>query len=211
MREFKYPCNSRVLEKAQKYMEESIDYTHDYSGWNKKQYKSLRITTGRFGQEWLIEFAKLNGLKIKADRTNPQTPDGFDVILCDCVCDVKTTSRDDITCQVPAHLKGKHVDYFCFLRTNTAHDHIQPLGIIPKDQYFKQATFVPEGQKIPGCNVINVFEPGTYVLEDLNLLIGFQDAISMLIDNEPLLDIKCNSNKVKTIAYSYINDQGELF
>jgi len=115
----KYPYNVEILKRANTYALKSLKYTYSYAGWEdqagtKAQYD--RILIGRFGQEWVSDYFRLNGIDTRFDESDYTEADDFDLIIADSVIDVKTTITTTISCQVNAALSKKSVDAYCFIR-----------------------------------------------------------------------------------------------
>jgi len=179
----KYPFRIRIIDRAKKYAEQSLRNTHDYGGWKDESQtdrKRQRIMTGRFGQLWVYEFCKLNNIPSEHDNSSVYEADDFDIKIMGYSVDVKTTTVNGICCQVNPALKSKNIDYYCFLKTDKQYSFSEPLGLIEKGEYYKNAILIPNGAKFPGTSIENKYHSGSYILEDIACLIPFEEGLFSL-------------------------------
>jgi len=161
------PVNTMSLMAARVYAYDSHLFTHDHCGYeqdSKTVSKIDRITTGVFGQEWLAEMCRLNGIAVKKDTTTHMQNDVFDLKILDKIVEVKTAASD-IYCQVNCIANRRLCDFYCFLKTDKNKTFIEPVGIIPKSIYDQVKIKVDYDSKIPGTNFMQKHIVGTYVLD----------------------------------------------
>jgi hypothetical protein len=163
---YKIPSFEAARKRAEDYAEKSINHTHDYAGWDDQYKKKSRITIGRFGQEWLIEYCQLNGLEYKADKSSYTESDDFDVEICGKVMDVKTSISEAFTGQVSPGCRNKtHINAFCFFLTNHDLSFIEPLGFMQYEDFWSVCTHIGFGQEIRRTGITNRFRGGSYFVE----------------------------------------------
>lgn len=166
---FKFPVNSTALSLARLYAIDSFNYTYDYKGFEDEQQtdrKLRRIQIGRFGQEWIAEFCKMNNIPITADSSTAKENDDFDINISGKYIDVKT-AVSTIPCQCNKAIENKkNIDMFIFLKTDSKFSFIEPVCIIPFQQYFQHAVLVRKGEMFPDTNIKNKFGEGSYVLRN---------------------------------------------
>jgi hypothetical protein len=162
-----YPVSTKMLTEARCYAVDSIKHTVNYPGWKDEHKKFERITTGRFGQLWVAEFCKINGIECEQDETPPTENDVSDVTICGSVIDVKTSLYKSFVGQVNGSVIKKPCDYYCFLLTTREFDIVMPYGFVSYEDYKENATKLKEGDIIPGTNIKNRFNE-TYFLSEKN-------------------------------------------
>lgn len=178
----KYPYSIEILKRADAYAKKSLNYTYSYAGWENEagtevQYR--RILIGRFGQEWVADCCKLNGVKVRFDESDYTEADNFDLIVTDSIVDVKVTVTSSILCQVNGALAEKLVDVYCFMRVDRDLAFVEPLGIISKDLYFEYAQKINYNECFPKTSIRNKFKNGSYILKP-SLLFSFEDTLGKL-------------------------------
>lgn len=164
----KYPYSIEILKCADTYAKKSLKYTYSYTGWESEagteaQYQ--RILTGRFGQEWVASYCRLNRIKVISDESDYRVADNFDLIIIDSIVDVKTTMVSIIPCQVNAALAKKDVDFYCFIRLDRNFIFVEPFGFISQDLYFKYAQKINYNECFPKTSIRNKFKNGSYILK----------------------------------------------
>lgn len=152
MRSIRYPITSTLLSEARLYARESFGHTMDYQGWQDQKLKLARLTYGKFGQLWVAEFCRVNGIQYEKDTSSPYVADDRDLSIFGHSIDVKTTINRDFLGQVSPGVINKPCDYFCFIVTDMQCSFVEPLGFIECDAYRAIAVEVKEGQLIPGTN-----------------------------------------------------------
>lgn len=145
-----YPLTTKLLTEARLYATDSIQHTMDYEGWKDQHKKRERIVYGNFGQLWVAEFCRINGIPFQKDRSSPETPDNFDLIAHGYKIDVKTSIHNDLVGQVSPGVINKELDFFCFMLTDRMCSFIAPFGLISADEYRAIAVEVNNGETIPG-------------------------------------------------------------
>lgn len=165
------PTIAEPLALARMYASASLNFTHSYGGWEEQdntdsQYK--RIITGQLGQNFLARYCHLNNIPYSIDTSHYTQSDSFDIMIKGYIIDVKT-SNSNLPCQVNAALKDKKVDGYFFFNTDKNYTYIEPLGLISKSEYFKNAFFIANGEKIPNTNFIQNYKNGSYFLEPSKL------------------------------------------
>ena len=179
----KLPVNSTPLSIARLYAIDSFNYTHDHEGFEDEKgtnSKLRRIQIGRFGQEWITEFCKINNIHITADKTSAKENDIFDINILGKNIDVKT-SASTIPCQCNKLIERKNnIDLFVFMKTDNWLSCIEPICIIPFDYYFQNALLIKEGELFPQTNIKNKFKRGSYVLQEPEIY-GGQPVINTLV------------------------------
>ena len=185
----KYPYSIEILKRADAYAKKSLKYTYSYSGWEdetgtSRQYD--RILIGRFGQEWVADYCRLNRIKVIFDESDYRVADNFDLIIIDSIVDVKTTMVSTIPCQVNAALAKKDVDFYCFIRLDRNFTFVEPLGFISQDLYFKYAQKINYNECFPKTSIRNKFKNGSYILKR-SFLSCFETTIKTLT---PLITLK---------------------
>lgn len=152
MKSIRYPIASTLLSEARLYARESFGHTMDYQGWQDQKLKLARLTYGKFGQLWVAEFCRVNGIQYEKDTSSPYVADDRDLSIFGHSIDVKTTINRDFLGQVSPGVINKPCDYFCFIVTDMQCSFVEPLGFIDCDAYRAIAVEVKEGQLIPGTN-----------------------------------------------------------
>lgn len=152
MKSIRYPITSTLLSEARLYARESFGHTMDYQGWQDQKLKLARLTYGKFGQLWVAEFCRVNGIQYEKDTSSPYVADDRDLSIFGHSIDVKTTINRDFLGQVSPGVINKPCDYFCFIVTDMQCSFVEPLGFIDCDAYRAIAVEVKEGQLIPGTN-----------------------------------------------------------
>ena len=165
-RTIKWPCHSYIARAAEKYADESQAHTLNYSGWQDSKL-AQRIRIGRFGQEYLRVFCKVNGISCETDGTDSRTVDKFDLNIRGALVDVKTSSHPELWPQVGAHLKESAADYYAFFRCNEKTNWITFLGWTSAKHMFDTAHYVPKGANLPGAmGLTQRFSGGSYFLNE---------------------------------------------
>ena len=165
-RTIKWPCHSYIARAADKYATESKAHTLNYSGWQNSKL-SERIRIGRFGQEYLRAFCKVNKISCETDGTDSRTVDKFDLNIRGALVDVKTSNHPELWPQVGAHLKGSAADYYAFFRCNEQMNWITFLGWTSAEHMFDAAHYVPKGANLPGARGLTQrFSGGSYFLNE---------------------------------------------
>ena len=136
-----YPLTTNLLTEARLYATDSIQHTMDYEGWQDQHKKRERIVYGNFGQLWVAEFCRINGIPCQKDRSSPERADDYDLIAHGFKIDVKTSIHKDLVGQVSPGVINKPVDYFCFMLTDRLCSYIAPYGLIAADEYVLTAEF----------------------------------------------------------------------
>ena len=178
----KYPYSIEILKRADTYAKQSLKYTYSYSGWEDeagtlRQYD--RILIGRFGQEWVADYCKLNRVNVRFDESDYTEADNFDLIITDSIVDVKTTVTSNIHCQVNGALTEKLVDVYCFMHMDRNFTFVEPLGFISQDLYFEYAQKINYNECFPKTSISNKFRNGSYILKP-SLLFSFEDTLREL-------------------------------
>lgn len=146
-----YPVSTKLMTEARLYANDSIQHTMDYHGWKDQHKKKERITYGKFGQLWVAEFCRLNGVNHAKDNSSPTMADDLDLLIRGRKIDVKTTVSN-LVGQVSPGVIEKECDDYCFLITDRQCSYVNPIGFVSKDDYIEHATCVEEGDIIPGTN-----------------------------------------------------------
>lgn len=157
MNQIRYPLSSALLSEARLYAIESFPHTLNYKGWKDQKLKLARLTYGKFGQLWVTEFCRANGIECEKDTSSPYVPDDLDLTIYGHTIDVKTTINRDFLGQVSPGVINKPCDYFCFVVTDIACSFVEPIGFMDCDTYRSVAVEVKEGQCIPGTNTAQRF------------------------------------------------------
>lgn len=165
-----YPMTTNLLTEARLYATDSIQHTMDYEGWKDQHQKRERIVYGNFGQLWVAEFCRLNGIPYQKDRSSPERPDDFDLIAHGFKIDVKTSVCKDLVGQVSPGVINKPVDYFCFMLTDKLCTYIAPYGLIAADDYRRIAVEVKQGEIIPGTTRSQRFSKSYFLPPDAELM-----------------------------------------
>ena len=155
MNAIRYPITSALLAEARLYAQESYGHTFDYQGWEKpdQKQKMARLTYGKFGQLWVAEFCRANGLPCEKDTSSPYVADDRDLTIYGHSIDVKTTVNRNFLGQVSPGVINKPCDYFCFLVTDLKCSFVEPIGFMDCDTYRSVAIEVKEGETIPGTTM----------------------------------------------------------
>lgn len=165
-RAVKWPCHAYIAHAANKYAAQSEAHTLNYSGWQNEKLAE-RIRVGRFGQEYLRAFCKVNAIACETDGTDARTVDKFDLKIRGAVVDVKTSCHPELWPQVGAHLKGSGADYYAFFRCDERMAWISFLGWVSAEYMFDAAHHVKQGQPIPGApGLTQRFRGGSYFLQE---------------------------------------------
>lgn len=159
-----YPVSTKVLTEARLYAQDSIQHTMDYKGWEDQHQKQDRITYGKFGQLWVSEFCRLNNIPHEKDRSSPMQADDLDLIIFDKVIDVKTTVFSSLVGQVSPGVINKPCDEYCFLVTDKQCSFVTPIGFVSRSDYKTHSVYVAKGEVIPGTNLRQKFNDGSYFL-----------------------------------------------
>jgi len=165
-----YPANTAMLSEARLYATDSIMHTMDYNGWKDQHQKRERITYGKFGQLWVTEFCRLNGVPHQKDRSSPKDADDVDLVVRGQLIDVKTSVCQSLVGQVSPGVLNKPCDYFCFLLTDKACSYVAPYGLIEADVYRKIAVEVKQGDLIPGTGIQQRFGSSFFLPENPELI-----------------------------------------
>lgn len=152
MNAIRYPITSALLSESRLYAQESYRHTMDYQGWHDQKLKLARLTYGKFGQLWVAEFCRANGIECQKDTSSPYVADDRDLTIYGHSIDVKTTINRDFLGQVSPGVINKPCDYFCFLVTDMQCSFVEPIGFMDCDTYRAVAIEVKEGQAIPGTS-----------------------------------------------------------
>lgn len=150
MNAIRYPITSALLSEARLYAQESYGHTMDYQGWQDQKLKLARLTYGKFGQLWVSEFCRANGITHEKDTSSPYVADDRDLSIYGHSIDVKTTINRDFLGQVSPGVINKPCDYFCFLVTDVQCSFVEPIGFMDCDTYRTVSVQVREGELIPG-------------------------------------------------------------
>lgn len=148
-----YPLTTNLLTEARLYATDSIQHTMDYEGWQDQHQKRERIVYGNFGQLWVAEFCRINGIPYQKDRSSPERADDYDLIAHGFKIDVKTSIKKELVGQVSPGVINKPIDYFCFMLTDRLCSYIAPYGLIAADEYRKISVEVKQGEIIPGTTI----------------------------------------------------------
>ena len=165
-----FPMSTKVLTEARLYATDSILHTMDYDGWQDQHQKHERITYGNFGQLWVAEFCRLNGIAYHKDASSPERPDDYDLIVHGYKIDVKTSVIADFVGQVSPGVFNKPIDYFCFLLTDRLCSYIAPWGFIEAEKYREIAICVEQGEIIPGSTVRQRFSRSYFLPPEPELI-----------------------------------------
>lgn len=169
----KLPMTSSLLTEARLYALESTQFTFDYDGWNQQNEASAaakleRITIGRYGQLWLAEFCKINGIPYEKDLSSPFVTDTSDIFIAGRSVDVKTSKMSNLPPQVSPGVVSKS-EVFAFLRTDQSLSFIEPLGFIESDAFLQLARKILYDDLIPGTTFRQRFKEGSYFIEPRHL------------------------------------------
>lgn len=164
-----YPFSSAIFNEARIYAYDSIGHTLDYQGWGDQHRKMERITHGKFGQLWVTEFLRLNGIPFEKDTSSPEVPDDYDLIAFGYRIDVKTSIKRDLVGQVNAAVVDK-TDFFCFVLTDALCSYVAPYGFISRDDYLEAAILVKQGEMIPGTALRQRFPKSYFLPPDAKLM-----------------------------------------
>ena len=180
---YKLPSLGQLIKDAETYSTQSINYTFDYSGWEDESgtnRKKDRIFYGRFGQEWLYRFCKLNELKVDKDNTSEKENDKFDLIISRHIVDVKNSISEGFIGQVsPGCYKNEKTHFYCFLLTDRELSYVEPLGFISAGDFKKKCFFVAHDEYIRNTGMKNKFIDGSYFV-DRDKLVDFYMSIEVL-------------------------------
>lgn len=170
-----YPTNTSILTEARLYATDSIQHTMDYHGFESKSPRELkkkfeRITIGNYGQLWVAEYCRINGIPYHKDESSPEKPDDYDLIAHGYRIDVKTSIIPELVGQVGPGVIDKPIDYFCFLQTDRLCSYVAPWGLISADEYKKIAVKVNEGEVIPGTTIKQAFGCSWFLPQDPELM-----------------------------------------
>ena len=146
MNAIRYPITSALLSEARLYAQESYGHTMDYQGWKDQKLKLARLTYGKFGQLWVAEFCRANGISHEKDTSSPYVADDRDLSIYGHSIDVKTTINRDFLGQVSPGVINKPCDYFCFVVTDVQCSFVEPVGFMDCDTYRSVAVQVKEGE-----------------------------------------------------------------
>lgn len=163
MNAVRYPITSTLLSEARVYAQESYAHTMDYKGWQDQKLKLARMTFGKFGQLWVTEFCRVNGISYEKDTSSPYVADDRDLSIYGHSIDVKTTINRDFLGQVSPGVINKPCDYFCFLVTDLQCSFVEPVGFMDCDTYRSVAVQVKEGELIPGTNTRQRFNTSFFL------------------------------------------------
>jgi hypothetical protein len=170
MKAIRYPLSSATLSEARLYARESFDHTWDYDGWKDQKLKLARVTYGKFGQLWVAEFCKANGIECKKDTSSPRVSDDRDLTICGYSVDVKTTIKPKFVGQVSPGVINKPCDYFCFLITDINCSFIEPVGFMDYATYRDVAIEVKDGEIIPGTSTVQRYPKSFFLPEDAPII-----------------------------------------
>jgi hypothetical protein len=173
-----------MLTEARLYATDSIGHTMDYQGWEDQYAKRDRITYGKFGQLWVCEFCKLNGIPYEKDKSSPKVNDDFDLKIGEFSIDVKTTIRNDIQGQVSPGVYNKPIDYYLFLVTDSVCSFVRTLGFVSQSAYKKNALKINKGEKIPGTNMVQRFSYSYFLPYEIPVWIPFLKFFDGVSNNE---------------------------
>lgn len=168
-----YPVSTSLITEARLYANDSIQHTMDYHGWSDQHQKQERITYGKFGQLWVAEFCKLNGIDHKKDRSSPKVADDLDLLIRGRKIDVKTTVSNSFVGQVSPGVIDKECDDYCFLITDKQCSYVKPIGFVSKGDYIEHANCVEEGDIMPGTSVRQRFSRSYFLPADSIVLQPF--------------------------------------
>lgn len=160
-----YPVTSSLLTEARLYCQDSIQHTMDYEGWDDQHEKQARITYGKFGQLWVAEFCRLNGIPHSKDRSSPKYADDLDLMIHNKRVDVKTTVYKDLVGQISPGVINKDCDEYCFVVTDKQCTFVTPIGFVSKQEYKEHCIFVKQGEVIPGTTLTQRFRGGSYFIQ----------------------------------------------
>ena len=170
-----YPVSTDIITDAKVYATESINYTMDYEGFENRCEKDLqkkmeRIVYGKFGQLWVAEFCRLNGVNCKSDKSSPYVPDKSDLEIDSLKIDVKVSVIKHLVGQVsPGAVKADY-DYFCFMLVDRDCKWVCPYGFISCEDFRRVMVEVERGQKIPGTNIVQKFMASYFLPENPHLI-----------------------------------------
>lgn len=179
---YKLPNFEVSITDAQEYANASISYTYDYQGWEDQKgtnKKYNRILIGRFGQEWLYNFCKLNNLNVEKDRSSYKENDKYDLMISGKLVDVKTSISELFIGQIsPGCYKNELIDIYCFILTDEQISFIEPIGFISRGKFIENCYYVPHNGLIRG-KIENRFLEGSYFI-DRNNIYDFYGGIKLL-------------------------------
>ena len=178
-----YPMTSALLTEARLYAVDSIAHTMDYHGWKDQHYKQERITYGKFGQLWVGEFCKLNGICYEKDKSSPKQADDLDLKIGVYSVDVKTTVCEGIRGQVSPGVFDKPIDYYLFMVTDAVCSFVKPLGFVSQENYQRNAIKVFKGEYIPGTTVRQNFEFSYFLPYEIPVWEPFLDFMGSVLDS----------------------------
>ncbi len=145
----KIPISSKAISYALMYGIASKNHTFFYEGWDKSsinQYK--RVVTANFCEAWIKEFCSINGISCSDDGSHFTKSDEYDIIINKWKFDIKSSIISDYM-QVNTALMNKNVSGYIFCKTNENMDMIDIKGIITKEEFWNNSTFVKFGDKTP--------------------------------------------------------------
>lgn len=151
MKGLRFPIHSALLSEARLYALESSGHTLDYEGWGDQYEKMGRLTYGKFGQLWVTEFCRANGIDCVKDISSPYVPDKVDLTIYGHAIDVKTTVNRSLLGQTsPGVFQKNACDFFCFLVTDKKCSFVETIGFLDAETYKSIAVKVKKGELIPG-------------------------------------------------------------
>lgn len=178
------PINIDALQLARLYAIDSINYTHDYHGFdgeNKDNAKKIeRIMVGKLCEMWLAQYCKLNRIDYKPDESTPQETDSGDLFVHGWNVDCKGTIHPGFAGQISKNHDSKNntIDYYAFFRTDRFMSFIEPLGMIHKSKVHASSRKICEGEEIPGTGIKQRFDY-SYIV-DIKKLVPLDAAIQKL-------------------------------
>lgn len=167
-----YPLSHTQMDLAKLYAIESHTHTANYAGWEGEdgtKRKLRRIKIGRLGQLWFARLLQLNKIACEVDETGPESVDDFDIRLGPTSVDVKTTVDSRFIGQVSPGVRGKNIDFFCFLQVSRRFEWIEFVGWISALGYFDCAAYISQGEVIPNTNIKQLYKEGSYFIERSSL------------------------------------------
>lgn len=181
MRTFKEPLGSILIEAARMYALDSHQHTMNYAGWEDEDntpQKIQRILHGRLAQLWLGEWCRINQVPHVADRSLYTHADGgVDLTILNHPIDVKASFN--LPPQVGSHLREKAggAEWFAFASLPWDLSWICIDGLIATSDFFQRAQFIPYGQNIPGTQLRQRFQDGSYFLLDRSPLHSLSEIV----------------------------------